>query len=119
MSFAGILKGAAAAIALTVLAAAVLAAMMYFSDVPELLVSALIFLIGALSCAVGGFFVCRAAGTKGLANGAAVGLLYYIVLAAAALIIRRELPLDAHMLIMLAAALLSGMLGGVLGVSRT
>ena len=114
MSFAGILKGAAAAIALTVLAAAVLAAMMYFSDV-----SALIFLIGALSCAVGGFFVCRAAGTKGLANGAAVGLLYYIVLAAAALIIRRELPLDAHMLIMLAAALLSGMLGGVLGVSRT
>lgn len=119
MSFSGILKGTAAAIALTVLSAAAFAAIMYFFDVPEPLVSALIFLIGALSCAIGGFLVSRAAGAKGLANGAAVGILYYAVLAAASLIIRKELPLDAHMLIMLAATVLSGMLGGVLGVSHT
>lgn len=119
MSFSGIAKGTAAALLLTVALAAALAAVMYFSDIPEFLMSFVIFLIAALTCTAGGFCVSRAAGAKGLLNGAAVGVLYYAVLAAASLLIRKELPLDMHMLIMLAATVLSGMLGGVLGVSRS
>lgn len=119
MSFSGIAKGTAAALLLTVAMSAALAAVMYFSDVPEFLMSFVIFLIAALTCTVGGFCVAKAAGSGGLLNGAAVGVLYYAVLAAASLLIKKELPLDMHMLIMLAATVLSGMLGGVLGVSRS
>lgn len=114
--FFGILKGTFFALIFTVMLAALLAAVMYFAEIPDAAVTILIFVIGALSVAAGAFGVSKAAGSKGLATGAAVGFFYYIVLAAAALIIKKELALDTHMAIMFAAAIISGMLGGVLGV---
>ena len=116
--FFGILKGAFFALILTALFSALLAAVMYFLEVPDTAVTVLVFIIGAVSTAAGAFGVSRAAGSKGLATGAAVGFFYYIILAAAALIIKKELALDTHMAIMLAATVASGMLGGVMGMPR-
>ena len=116
--FFGILKGVVFALIITTLLSAVLAAVMYFTDVSDGVSAVLVFLIGAASCASGAYAVCKAAGSKGLVTGGAVGMIFYIVLAAASLMIKKELSLDTHMLVMLAATVLSGMLGGVLGMPR-
>lgn len=112
----GILKGTFFSLIVTAMLAATLAAAMYFLDIPDSAAAILVFLIGAVSSAAGAYAVSRAAGTKGMGTGALVGLAYYFILAAASLIIRKELALDTHMIIMLAATIASGMFGGVMGV---
>ncbi|MBQ7793123.1 MAG: TIGR04086 family membrane protein [Clostridia bacterium] len=112
------LKGVVLALILTVMFSMLLAAAMYFFDVSDRTASALTFLIGALSCMSGAYAVGKAMESKGLATGGMLGIIYYIVLSAAAIIIKKELSLDAHTLIMLVCAAASGMLGGVLGMPR-
>ena len=112
----GILKGAFLSLIITLLLAAVLAAVMYFLDAADGLVTIIVFIIGAASTVGGGFWASRTAGSKGLITGAGVGLVYFLILAVASLMIKKEITLDAHMAIMLAATAASGMLGGVLGI---
>lgn len=111
-------KGAVLALILTVMFSLLLAAAMYFFDISDGAVSILIFLIAAISCTAGAYTACSALGSKGLATGAALGLIYYITLSLASLLIKKELSLDTHTLIMLAATTVSGMLGGVLAMPR-
>lgn len=112
------LKGALLALILTVIFALLLAAGTYFFEIADGAVTMVVFLIGAVSAAAGAYAVSRAQASKGLVTGGTVGLLYYLILAAAALVIKKEINLDAHMAIMLAATVISGMTGGVLGMPK-
>ena len=115
--FSTIIKGTLFAVILTIILAFALAAVMYFFDIPDTAAIIAVFALAAISAAGGAFAAARAAGTKGLATGGAVGLLYYVILCIAALIIKKELAIDMHMAIMLTAVAASGMLGGIFGVS--
>ncbi len=116
--FSVILKGAILSLILTVMFAALLAALMYFWDIADATASALVFIIAAVSCMAGAYASGKALGSKGLLTGAGVGIVYYIVLCIAALIIKKGVSVDTHTLIMLVAVTASGMLGGVLSMPR-
>lgn len=114
----GVIKGAVFSLILTIMLAVVLAVIMYFCDVSEIMTEICVFLIGAVSCAAGAFCVAKAAGNKGLVTGGSVGALYYVVLIMVSAIIKKELSIETHMVIMLAMTVFSGMLGGILAMPR-
>ncbi len=111
-------KGAVLALILTLMFSLLLAAGMWLFDISDGLFSTLIFAIAAFSCMSGAYAVCKAIGSKGLLTGGLLGLIYYLILTVAAFFIKKDLGIDSHSLIMLVCAVLSGMLGGVLGMPR-
>ncbi len=114
----GIVKGTVFSLAITLLLAVLLATVMYFCTLPDILCEICVCMAGALSCIVGAFAVAKANGSRGLLMGGCVGILYFLVLASASVIITKSLSLSTHNVIMLALSLFSGMLGGVLAMPR-
>lgn len=113
-----ILKGGILALILSVLFSLLLAVAVWSLDIPEELLRILIFAIAAASAACSAFAACRSAGSKGLLTGGAIGVIFYIALLAVAVILKKEFSFDLRAVIMLITALISGMLGGVLGMPR-
>ncbi len=116
--FSLILKGGVLSVILTVMFSLLLALAVYFFDVSERLVTTLVFLVCSLSAMSGAYAASRALGSKGLLCGGAVGIIYYIVIAVLAFILKKGFSFDSHFLIMLVCSSSSGMLGGVLGMPR-
>lgn len=113
-----IIKGVVLSLVLTLMLSALLAAAVFFGDISDNAITAFVFFIAALSCIAGAYASGKALESKGLITGGTLGLIYYIVLFFAAAIIKKNISSDSHMLIMLVAAVFSGMLGGVLGMPR-
>lgn len=111
-------KGALLSVIVTTMLALLLASLVSFGDIPDSAVIALIFFILALSCITGAYAAAKTLSSKGLLTGAALGIIYYIVLAIISLILTKSFSFNSHMLIMLISAMLAGMLGGVLGMPR-
>ena len=111
-----ILKGVLLSLVTATVLACLFAVVVYFSDLPDFVYVSSSFIIGAIACVFGGFYAGKKATARGLFLGGAVGLLFFLVLAFLALMIKKELDLDLGNAIMLASCTLSGMLGGVLGV---
>lgn len=114
----GIVKGTVFSLAVTLLLAVLLAAVMYFCTLPEIICEICICMAGAVSCALGAFAVAKANGSRGLLMGGCVGIMYFAVLVAASVIITKNLSLSTHNVIILVMSLFSGMLGGVLAMPR-
>ena len=113
-----VIKGVFLALILSVLFSLLLATLVYSLDIPDGLLRVLLFIVSALSAVFSAFAACKAAGSKGLLTGAAIGFLYYITLLIIAVIIKKDFSFDLRSVIMLFSALISGMLGGVLGMPR-
>ncbi len=113
-----VIKGVILALILSVLFSLLLSVIVYSLDIPDGLLRVLLFIVAAASAVCSAFAACRAAGSKGLLTGAAIGFLYYIALLIIAVIIKRDFSFDLRSVIMLFTALISGMLGGVLGMPR-
>ena len=114
----GILKGTLFSAVLTILFSVFLATVMYFCNFPGYLSEICICLIGALSCAAGGFAVSKANGSRGLLMGGAVGILYFVLLMLVSLCVMKNIYFTTHNTTMLALSVFSGMLGGVLAMPR-
>ncbi len=113
-----ILKGVILSLILSVFFSLLMAAIVWSVDIPDGLLRSLLFLIAAASAVCSSFAACKAAGSKGLFTGGTIGFLYYIVLLIIAVIIKGDFAFDLRACIMLITSLISGMLGGVLGMPR-
>ena len=114
----GVVKGTLFSFVVTFILAVVLAMIMYFCTVPDILCEVLICMSGAISCAIGAFAVAKANGSRGLLMGGAVGILYFILLMLLALFVMKNIYFTTHNTTMLALSVFSGMLGGVLAMPR-
>lgn len=102
---------------LTVLASAIMAVAIYWSDLTEAHVSGALFYVGLLAVAIGGAVASRRAGSFGWLHGGLAGFLYVflsIVLGAVLFPGSQVLPAAAGKL---ALGALSGVVGGVAGIN--
>ena len=111
-------KGAILSIIITVLLSLLLTALVYYGDIPDKAITALVFFIASISCITGAYSSAKVLSTRGLLTGGMLGIIYYILLLAGCLVITQSFALTSNMMIMLVSAMMSGMLGGVLGMPR-
>ncbi len=110
------LKGLGISLAMGIVFCTLAAALVYYSGLQETLLALLGKVIMVLSVFTGAAVVSKAYGNRGLVRGATLGLMFFIVM-----LITTFLAAPTHVYIMgfiytLTACLVSGALGGVLGV---
>lgn len=113
-----VFKAVLLALILSVIFSLFLTVIVYSLDVPDGLLRIIMFLIAATAILCSAFSACKSLSSKGLITGGTIGLIYYIALMIIATLIKKEFSFDARATIMLFASLLSGMLGGILGIQR-
>lgn len=108
----GTAAGTIACIVLLLLASVIVAV----GNVPHGVVSPIAIVIAALSALCGGFFASRAAGARGMAVGAAAGLVLFLLIFLAGIAFMKQ-PVTLIMVIKLALMVIFGGGGGVFGIN--
>ena len=116
-NYKGVLKGILFSLAATVILVLAVAAVCYFADVSDTVISFLLFLTSVLSVFLGRLFVAKNASQKGLMHGGALAIGYFLVMMCASMLMKKEFYLSVHMLIILVGVLGAGMLGGIFGIN--
>lgn len=111
-------KGAVLSIIITALLSLLLTALVFCGDIPDKAITALVFFIASLSCITGAYSSGKVLSSKGLVTGGMLGIIYYIILLAVCSVITKNFAITSNMMIMLVSVMMSGMLGGVLGMPR-
>lgn len=113
----GIGKGIIFSLLLTFVLILVIAAVCYFANVSDKLLSILVFLATGLSVLAGAIFVARNAPGSGLLHGIILGAGYLAVLLLSSMISQKGIHFNSQMVSMLICIPACGMLGGVLGIN--
>lgn len=116
--FSVILKCSALSVILELMMSLILSACIFYLDIPDKAVTAILFFIIVLSGMAGGYIGAKVMETKGLLTGGAISIIFYIFLCIISAIINKSFHSNTYMLIILITATISGMLGGVLGMPR-
>lgn len=85
--------------------------------IPYLVISQMVMLISAISVFIGGIIVSKVSKTKGLALGATTGLIMFMIIAICSILIFDE-PFTSTALLRAALLVISGALGGVIGINK-
>ena len=91
--------------------------LVYFSNISDRTVSAVIFAISCLSVFFGALILARNITSRGLLNGLVLSGMYFAVLLLLSLLVNGGVTLSMSNLLRLFAILASGGLGGVLGIN--
>ncbi|MBS7297540.1 MAG: TIGR04086 family membrane protein [Eubacteriales bacterium] len=116
--FSVILKCSLLSDILALLLSLLLSACIFYMDIPDKAITAILFFIIVLSGMAGGYTGAKVMETKGLLTGGTISIIFYIFLCMISAVLNNSLQLNTHMLIILLTATVSGMLGGVLGMPR-
>lgn len=117
MDFKKILKCTFLALLASVIFMGILAVVVYFSNLQERTVSAVVFGLTAISVFVGAFFLARNVESGGLINGLTLSLCYFAVILALSFAVNGGVSLSASNVLRLLSCIAAGCLGGVLGIN--
>ena len=110
-----ILKVLIASYLITVVFLLILAALMYKMELGESIVDGGIVITYILSCFLGGFIMGKVQKTRKFIWGMIMGILYYAVLLAAAILMKQnDTPVFGNALTSMVMCVASGMLGGMM-----
>ena len=116
-SFIRILKGSITAIVLTVIILFVFALLLAYTNMPETVVTPVVIGTTGISLLIGSIVSSIKIRKQGLINGALVGAIYIITIYLLSSMIQKDFGLNVSSIIMLVMAILSGALGGIIGVN--
>jgi len=108
----GLFLSCAVAAILGILAAAVV----YFSPLKETVLDTLVNLILIIAVFVGGSYVAKTRGSRGLIGGTTLGIMFFVVMFLVTLIFSPNLPDFESFLQHLCVCLVAGALGGIFGI---
>ena len=89
----------------------------YFIDMSQRTISAVIFVLSALSVLLGAYILARKITEKGLLNGLVLSIFYLAVIFAVTLAVNGKVSFESGNVLRIFGCLLAGMLGGVLGIN--
>ena len=115
--FMDFIKALIFSIILTLIALVVLSLVLSFSEVSESLINPAIIVISSVSILIGGFLVAKKIKQKGILNGAILGIVYMLIIYLISSLLNNNFSLGISAFIMIGAGILSGALGGIVGVN--
>ncbi len=113
----GFLKGAGIAAVLTLLVFLAAAFVLSYTPLPESAIPYIAYIVQIIGAAVSGFIPAKRAGTRGILTGAASGGLYILIIWLSSSLFSDGISFGSHILTMIAISVISGAIGGILGVN--
>ncbi|KPU28010.1 hypothetical protein TR13x_01285 [Caloranaerobacter sp. TR13] len=111
------LKGVLISIVISIICIVILAVILTYTSLSESVVPILNSIVMIVSITIGAIYSSIRIKRKGWFNGAIVGLLYFILLILVSYIFIRSYKFNSHVIIKGIVALLTGAVGGMIGVN--
>ncbi len=112
-----VVKGSIVAIILTLALLFVFAMILTYTSIQENTIQPVVIVITAISLLIGSSISTLKIKKYGLINGAAVGLIYIITIYVLSSLTGTGFSMNLNAIIMMAAAIIAGMVGGIIGVN--
>ena len=116
-NFVRIIKGSLVSIILTTILLIIFSIILAYTNIPENTMIPVITIITAISILVGSIISVSKIEKKGILNGAFVGLIYILIIYAISSIVKGNFGININSIILIASAMVAGMLGGIIGVN--
>ena len=118
-SFIALAKGILFSVIFTLILILIITAVCYFGNISEKILSLMIFIASAFSVFFSSLLVLKSIRHAGLIYGGLNGLGYFIIILAASICVSGKFVPSAQSITMLIGTVLSGALGGVIGVNKS
>jgi len=112
-----VVKGSVTAIIITLILLFVFAALLTYTKLQENIISPVVIIVTAISILIGSSISTLKIKKNGLLNGALVGIIYIITIYLISSITGSGFACNINTIIMMVASIISGMLGGIIGVN--
>ena len=112
-----IIKGSMISIMFTLVILTIYAAVLSFTSVSESTMIPVIIVVTGISILIGSSISTMHIKNKGLVNGGLVGLIYMLFIYIVSSIVVMNFEINFNSIIMIIVAILTGMIGGVIGVN--
>lgn len=112
-----ILKGSIIALILTIIMLTIYAAILSYTNVSEDSMTLVILFIAGLSIIIGSSITNIKLKRKGIINGALIGLIYILIIYILSSVITGVFNLNSNSIIMIIVSIVTGMIGGIIGVN--
>ena len=113
-----IAKGVGISLITTIMLLLIFSIILTYSNIEEKVISPVIMIITSISILIGSSIVNIKMKKNGLLNGAIIGISYIIIIYLISSILNWKFTLNMQSIIMVAAAIIFGILGGILGVNK-
>ena len=113
-----ILIGSGASIVITIIGLIIFASLLTYTSIAESTIPTVTIVITIISILIGSSMCMSTVKKNGIINGILIGLIYIGVIYILSSVIEGNFALDLKSVIMIIGALLSGAVGGIIGVNR-
>ena len=115
-NFVRIIKGSILSIILTIICLLIFSLILAYTNIPEKTMIPVITAVTAISILAGSIISVSKIEKKGIINGALVGLIYILTIYIISSIAKGNFGITINSIILIASAIIAGMLGGIIGV---
>lgn len=112
-----VIKGSIVATIITIICLFLFAAILTYTTVQETMITPVVIIITAISILIGSSISTLKIKKNGLINGALVGFVYIITIYLISSMTGSGFSCNMNTIIMMASAIIAGMLGGIIGVN--
>lgn len=112
-----IFRGSLVAILITIISLLIFSILLTHTNISEKSIVPVITIITAVSILTGSILSVSKIENRGLFNGALVGLTYILAIYILSSIINKNFTINLNSLILISSAVISGMMGGIIGVN--
>lgn len=116
-NFVRIIKGSILSIILTIICLLIFSLILAYTNIPEKTMISVITAVTAISILAGSIISVSKIEKKGIINGALVGLIYILTIYIISSIAKGNFGITINSIILIASAIIAGMLGGIIGVN--
>ena len=113
-----IAKGIGISLMITVIALTIFSIILTYTNIEENVINPVIMIITAISILIGSSIENTKLKKNGLINGGMIGGCYILIIYLISSILNWKFSLNVNSLIMIVAAIIFGILGGIIGVNR-
>lgn len=113
-----IIKGVGIALLITLISLLIFSIILTYTNIEEKTISPVIMIITAISILIGSSIENTKIKKNGLINGGIIGGIYILILYVVSSILNWKFSLNINSVIMIVAAIIFGILGGIIGVNR-
>lgn len=117
-NIATIAKGIGISLLITVIALIIFSIILTYTNIEENVINPVIMIITAISILIGSSIENTKLKKNGLINGGMIGGCYILIIYLISSILNWKFALNVNSLIMIVAAIIFGILGGIIGVNR-
>ncbi len=116
-NFIRIIKGSILSIILTIICLLIFSLILAYTNIPEKTMIPVITAVTAISILAGSIISVSKIEKKGIINGTLVGLIYILTIYIISSIAKGNFEITINSIILIASAIIAGMLGGIIGVN--